>query len=326
MGRQYVCKMCARPSLSVTLKRTLAAVVCVAVLASCTAPDAKSKQPAAEAERGSLPLPPIPAELIGTRERVVYAVEHFWDAMDWQDTSLTRNEAFMEQTMANYFAVIAAADTLTSAESMNRMIASASISPGLLSRIVDLCGLYLYEPDSPMYNPEGYAVLLDQLMLDPTGSGLPLETIRYLHDQIMKNRKGHIAADFSFVDRHGEKRTLHSGAKRNAQTLLLFYDPECNLCENLEKSIASSPKINNLISEGGLRVVAIDAFGTEYAKWKVHADSLPKNWIVGYSPDGKLDEEEIYVIRATPSLYLLDGSNRVVIKDANADEIEQILS
>ena len=172
-----------------------------------------------------------------------------------------------------------------------------------------------------MYDAEGYAMLLDQLILDPTNAGIPRETLEARHAQIMKNRVGRKAADFVFMDREGHRMTLREAVAGTEETIVMFYDPDCNVCEATERYLASSEKLNRLIGEGRLRIVAIDPFDTDTERWKAHADSLPRNWTVGRSPGGRIDSEEIYVIRATPAIYLLDSAMTVRIKDARDDEI-----
>lgn len=269
----------------------------------------------------SLPLPVVPPEIQDSREKLRYVLTHYWDAMNWRDTALVNSEEFMEQSMVNYFAILAKADSLVGADGVNRMIASASVNPSALAKVVEISSRYLYEPESPMYDAEGYAMLLDQLILDPTNAGIPRETLEARHAQIMKNRVGRRAADFAFVDREGRRMTLREAVGGTEETIVMFYDPDCNVCESTERYLASSEKLNRLIGEGRLRIVAIDPFDTDPGRWKAHADSLPRNWTVGRSPGGRIDSEEIYVIRATPALYLLDSGMTVRIKDARDDEI-----
>ena len=269
----------------------------------------------------SLPLPVVPAQIQDSREKLRYVLTHYWDAMNWRDTALVNSEEFMEQSMVNYFAILAKADSLVGADGVNRMIASASVNPSALAKVVEIGSRYLYEPESPMYDAEGYAMLLDQLILDPTNAGVPLETLEARHAQIMKNRVGRKAADFAFVDRKGRRMTLSEAVAGTEETIVMFYDPDCNVCEATERYLASSEKLNRLIGEGRLRIVAIDPFDSDTERWKAHADSLPENWTVGRSPGGRIDSEEIYVIRATPAIYLLDGSMTVRVKDARDDEI-----
>lgn len=266
-------------------------------------------------------MPVVPAQIQDSREKLRYVLTHYWDAMNWRDTALVNNEEFMEQSMVDYFAILAKADSLVGSDGVNRMIASASVNPSALVKVVEISSRYLYEPESPMYDAEGYAMLLDQLILDPTNAGVPLETLEARHAQIMKNRVGRKAADFAFVDRKGRRMTLCEAVAGTEETIVMFYDPDCNVCEATERYLASSEKLNRLIGEGRLRIVAIDPFDTDTERWKAHADSLPRNWTVGRSPDGRIDSEEIYVIRATPAIYLLDSAMTVRIKDARDDEI-----
>lgn len=269
----------------------------------------------------SLPLPVVPAQIQDSREKLRYVLTHYWDAMNWRDTALVNNEEFMEQSMVDYFAILAKADSLVGSDGVNRMIASASVNHSALAKVVEISSRYLYEPESPMYDAEGYAMLLDQLILDPTNAGIPRETLEARHAQIMKNRVGRRAADFAFVDREGRRMTLRDAVAGTDETILLFYDPDCNICEAKERYLASSEKLNRLIGEGRLRIVAIDPFDTDTERWKAHADSLPRNWTVGRSPGGAVDTDEIYVIRATPAIYLIDREMTVRTKDARDDEI-----
>ena len=269
----------------------------------------------------SLPLPVVPAQIQDSREKLRYVLTHYWDAMNWRDTALVNSEEFMEQSMVNYFAILAKADSLVGSDGVNRMIASASVNHSALAKVVEISSRYLYEPESPMYDAEGYAMLLDQLILDPTNAGIPRETLSERHAQIMKNRVGRKASDFTFIDRVGRRTTLRQAVAGADETILIFYDPDCNVCREMERYLSSSAKLNGRIGEGRLKIVAIDPFGTDEKTWKSHADSLPQNWTVGRSPGGRIDSEEIYVIRATPAIYLLDGSMTVRVKDARDDEI-----
>ena len=61
----------------------------------------------------------------------------------------------------------------------------------------------------------------------------------------------------------------------------------------------------------------------EVDAWKAKAATYPKNWINGYDHNFTIREDLIYNVRAIPSLYLLDSSKRVILKDA---PVEQVLT
>lgn len=73
------------------------------------------------------------------------------------------------------------------------------------------------------------------------------------------------------------------------------------------------------VDTGNLTVLAIYTEGNEKV-WKDTLGELPEGWIVG------TDREEIkqcclYDLKAMPSLYLLDGDKKVILKDASYKEI-----
>jgi hypothetical protein len=52
----------------------------------------------------------------------------------------------------------------------------------------------------------------------------------------------------------------------------------------------------------------------------------PEEWYNGFDPDMILRSNEIYAIRAIPSLYLLDSEKRVIMKDAPEERLFRYLS
>ena len=53
---------------------------------------------------------------------------------------------------------------------------------------------------------------------------------------------------------------------------------------------------------------------------------FPARWIDGYDAGQRLTREQVYDLKAMPTLYLLDVDKRVILKDASAERIEAWLS
>ncbi|MCM1096200.1 MAG: DUF5106 domain-containing protein, partial [Terasakiella sp.] len=53
-----------------------------------------------------LPLPVVPDSLRTPAARAAYVVGHYWDAMDWTDTTALADTAFIEGTFAGFAAVM----------------------------------------------------------------------------------------------------------------------------------------------------------------------------------------------------------------------------
>ena len=51
----------------------------------------------------------------------------------------------------------------------------------------------------------------------------------------------------------------------------------------------------------------------------------PDEWYNGFDPDMVIRNDELYNVRAIPSLYLLDKDKRVILKDAPENKIFQYL-
>lgn len=63
----------------------------------------------------------------------------------------------------------------------------------------------------------------------------------------------------------------------------------------------------------------------ELDEWKKHLSEFPNEWINGYDKKFTIKEEQVYDLKAIPTLYLLDKDKTVLLKDATAPAIEAYL-
>ncbi|MBO7320662.1 MAG: DUF5106 domain-containing protein, partial [Bacteroidales bacterium] len=60
-------------------------------------------------------------------------------------------------------------------------------------------------------------------------------------------------------------------------------------------------------------------------QWYKYMPIYPENWINCHNEDLKIRGENLYDVRAIPSLYLLDREKRVILKDAPVNiQMEQL--
>ena len=59
--------------------------------------------------------------------------------------------------------------------------------------------------------------------------------------------------------------------------------------------------------------------------WEKYRPSMPALWLNGYDASFTIRGNNLYDLRAIPSLYLLDKDKRVIIKDAMPYQIEERL-
>ncbi len=186
----------------------------------------------------------------------------------------------------------------------------------------DLMARCLYDPNSPIRNEDLYHTYVRRLAsyegLDPAMKGKYEFEIRMTG----MNRAGTVAADFRFSDRNGRMRTLHGVSA--PMTLLFFSNPGCEACLEIINVLKGEPKIAEMISSGKLAVLNI-YIDEDLQAWKEYMPVYPEEWYNGFDPDLVLRNDSIYNIRAIPSLYLLDGEKRVILKDAHESRIFEVL-
>ena len=49
--------------------------------------------------------------------------------------------------------------------------------------------------------------------------------------------------------------------------------------------------------------------------WRKNAKQIPLSWINACDPKGKIKDNNIYDLKAIPTLYLLDNDKKVILKD-----------
>lgn len=263
-----------------------------------------------------LPFPMVPDSIESPERRADYAIARFWEDMDFTDTALSLDTAFMEQNFANYIQLYDYATEAGRNTATERLMVCAAVSEAAYRFVADIAERYLTDPNSPMLNDEYFLPFIHSFLNGQVFSPEEKERYVYLETQILKNRPGSVGADFSFIDRAGKRRKLSDAVRDSQLTLLLFYDYECRTCAAMEHDIAEDQTLSDAMDAGSLRVVAVNVFGDDLKKWKNHAATLPEEWSVGYSPGNEVVDNEIYHIKAAPTLYLLDARGRVILKDA----------
>ena len=212
------------------------------------------------------------------------------------------------------------ADSTESSQSITRLIGSIHDDASMLSVADSLADLYLYNPMSPVRNEDMYIMFLREfLACDSFTVHMRLRETENLR-LVSQNRPGMMANDFRFIDRNGISSNLQSlfTGKDDKELLLVFYDPDCTHCSEIINSLATDDKINSKIDNGSLQVLAVYTEGNRDL-WERTKDKMPKKWRIAYDLSDIVDNG-LYDIPAMPSLYLLDSTGRVVLKDLEPEK------
>ncbi len=265
-------------------------------------------------------MPQIPGHLTEPADRAEFLVEHYWDKFDFSDTVYCHIPEITEQAFVNFLDVLNYVSVERTHFAVKSMLKKAEVNSTMYAYFIKLYDDYLYNWDSPMQNDEHYIPMLESLLASDKVSekekARPAKRLAF----VKKNRVDSVANDFSYTDRTGEKGRLSSIKAPN--TLLFFHNPGCEMCAEAMASLRESACIQSLVKDRQLVVLAIYP-DEEVEAWRAHITDFPSEWLNGYDQGQIIEKEELYDLKAMPTIYLLDQDKRVVLKNVTAEWIEE---
>ena len=266
-------------------------------------------------------------------QKMDYLSEHFWDTFlrnaegcaDSDSTTLgnvPREE--VEQAVANYIALLLSqplAKAQSNAASFAKALTGleqADTSGTVFEQLSALFERYIYDPNSPVRDEDIYAGYAGEmaLFLD-----LPVaKRASYLEDARLSslNVRGSKATDFSFCDRSGRSYTLYGITAE--RTILFFSNPGCTACKEIIETLNSLNGMAESIAAGEIAVLNI-YIDEDIHGWLDYMPIYPKSWYNGYDSEHMVRGDELYNVRAIPSLYLLDENKTVLLKDVPVERL-----
>lgn len=282
----------------------------------------------------AFPQVQVPSYINDNTQAVNYLARNFWDKFIAIDAPCTKDSSAIhgvdsisfEEAFGAYARILTMADSKSVQASFNELFTKLD-SLALLGERKPLLSImrnaehYFYNPISPVLDEEIYLCALNGILSARSLSDLDKMQYEYQHRICSLNRVGTPAADFRFrtISPKGHAdHTLYKDVK-GEYTLLFFNNPDCNSCAEILGTIKSSP-LMDMVREGRLKVLAM-YIDEDLTAWKENRSKYPSDWIYAYDPELILRDNNIYGLRAIPSLYLLDKEKRVILKDAPVDKV-----
>lgn len=267
-------------------------------------------------------LPAIPPMLTAPELRADFLVKHYWDNVNFADTNYIHHPEITEQAWADYCDILNHVPLETAQEAMRHTIERTNADKKVFTYITDLADKYLYDPNSPMRNEEFYIPVLEEMISSPVLEEIEKVRPKARLELAMKNRPGTQALNFTYTLSSGAQGSLH---QLKADYLLLFINnPGCHACAETIESLKQSPIISKLIKEKRLILLSLYP-DEELNEWRKHLNEFPQEWINAYDKNFTIRDQQLYDLKAIPTLYLLDKEKTVLLKDATAQAIEEHL-
>ena len=288
-------------------------------------------------EKRQFELVTVPSLLQTPADRADWLALHYWDRFDFTDTTDIRSTQFFEQALSDYLYILQQASPAQQAEGLKALLRkaetgyrpnSASASPKptlqktLLNRLDELLEEYLAFSYSPMQDNEMYIAVLEYITQSAAWSEEEKIRPATLLELCLKNRKGTPATDFDYALTDGTKSHLY--ALSSPYLILFFYDPECAHCQQQIDQMKHSAVLNEALASHQLRILTIYPYADVEA-WRSGLSTLSAQWINSYNPESLILSDELYELKITPTLYLLDSHKQVLVREGSLQEIERLL-
>ena len=309
-------------------------IAAAAILCGCKSSNTADNAPV------DFPRVEVPSYINDNRQAVNWLVSRYWSkffalpAYDDTESLSGRGGTFngvdslaFEEAFGMYAQLLKMADHRNVVASVNNLFAKAD-SLALQGRRKPLLSLmtrmehYFYDPNSPVLDEEIYLCALNGILAAKSLTELDKMQYGYQHSICSMNRVGTPAADFTFRQllSNGKMadKTLYNDVE-GEYTLLFFNNPDCGSCAQILEAIKGS-LLAGMVMDGKLEVLAM-YIDEDLTAWKENRSKYPDGWIYAYDPDLVLRDNNIYGLRAIPSLYLLDKEKRVILKDAPVDMV-----
>ena len=238
----------------------------------------------------AIKMPAIPQMMTAPEQRADFLAKHYWDNVNFADTNYIHHPEVTEQAWADYCDLLNHVPLETAQQAMRNVIDRTNVDKKVFTYITDLADKYLYDPNSPMRNEEFYIPVLEAMIASPVLNETEKIRPQARLKLAQKNRIGTKALNFT----------------------------------NTIEGLKNAPIINQLLQEKKLVLLSIYP-DEELDEWKKHLSEFPNEWINGYDKKFTIKEEQVYDLKAIPTLYLLDKDKTVLLKDATAPAIEAYL-
>jgi hypothetical protein len=251
-------------------------------------------------------------------------VQHYWDNFNFSDTTLLRPAGEAERTFVKYSELLSYADPDYITQSIDSILtkAEAEESGKTYTHFLDLFEKYFYDPNSPLRDEEIYIPVLKYITNNPRMREIDKARPAYRLKMLLKNRMGETATDFTYTLPSGDQHRLYE--IQTPYTLMMFYNPDCHACGEVIQALKASPMLSLLQQNKQVQILAFYP-DKDLQIWKKHWRDIPQNWINGYDQGTRLRDEDIYDLKAIPTLYLLDKDKKVLLKDVDIPRLEQWL-
>ncbi|HSC54195.1 MAG TPA: redoxin domain-containing protein [Phnomibacter sp.] len=280
--------------------------------------------------------PPALAKPVTKKDTIAqyrYGKEHFWDGIDFMDGRLVRTPVF-ENKLNDYLENWIAPQADSVIFEFNWMIALGrnddEMYKYLISYFVDH---YMYP--KIMGQDKVFLHVYEQYLSGehPKVDWLNARQMKIITDRalmLMANQLGTKAYDINLPDTAGAMKSMYQVKAK--YTVVAFWDVHCGKCRE------EMPRMDSLYQKKwksrDVKIYAVMVNETSLTDWPSYIRGTAPGWVHVHQPTTMREAEEksgtpnfrqLYDMRSTPTLYLLDANKMIVAKNVSLHDLDNLL-
>lgn len=269
-------------------------------------------------------LPTLPMTITSQADANDFLVRHYWDQFPFSDTLCIHQDNFAKPLFTQFAGMVLKTSTAQGQQGVRNLMQRAAVEKPVYMHFAQVCRSYFFDPNSPYLNEDIYRVVLEDLVASPLLTAAEQEGYRTTLEMVNRNRVGQLAQDLDYIA--VEQNFPYTENPQNVQRLyaleapfllVFFNNPGCPNCKEVIQQLLDNPYLTALIQKKTLVVLSLypDA---ELEAWQDYLPNLPAQWINAYNPNTYVKDNDIYDLKAIPTLYLLDREKKVLVKDGTS--------
>lgn len=258
--------------------------------------------------------PQAPDSLQNLETRSDWLMEHFWDKMDFK-TKSTVDQNALNDAFGVYIAPMRFATDQAMNTSVTNLLNLLSKNPTLSLQFAKAAEETLYGPRANVWNDALFIRFLDNVLQNKSIKAERKARYSRLRTLLSNTLQGQTPPEFDYVTAEGKQSHYHPNG---IITVIEFGDPDCDDCRHAKLKMDTDVRFNNLVERGKINVLFVYVDPEE--GWQEKLKDYPKKWYVGASDK----VSDLYDIRRSPSIYVIDREGRVAAKQIDVGTAMQI--
>lgn len=258
--------------------------------------------------------PTPPEEIVNLQDRSNYLMDHFWDSMNFKSKNAVDQNA-LNDAFSVYVTPMRFADGAKAHQSLTKLITSISKNPTLSYQFAKAAEETLYGPRAEYWNDEVLIKFIDNMLANKNIKKERKARYERIKKLVSNTMQGTIPPEFDYTTPQGKVSHYHPNG---VITLIEFGDVDCDECRFSKLKMETNVKFNTLIEQGKINVLFIQVDPED--GWQSKMTGFSEKWYYGASEE----VSDLYDLRETPSIYVIDREGRVAVKNIDIVTAMQI--